>query len=46
MVTIFREGLSEEVIDLKGEQELGRRKSERESILGKGVGSANSFQWE
>ena len=44
MVPVFREGLSEEVIDPKGEQELGRRKSERESILGKETGSANSFQ--
>jgi len=44
LVTIFREGLSEEVIDPKGEQELGRRKSERGSILGKETGSANFVQ--
>ena len=44
MVTIFREGLSEEVTDPKGEQELGRRKSERGSILGKETGSANFVQ--
>ena len=43
MDMIFREGLSE-VIDPKGEQELGRRKSERGSILGKETRSANSVQ--
>ena len=44
MDMIFREGLSEKVIDPKGEQELGRRKSERGSILGKETRSANSVQ--